>query len=310
MRGNRMKTLNIIGCGNVGRTLGRLWAQKSVFRILDVLNQSEHSARSAVAFIGSGQPVADIGQMRHADIYLIGTADDRLLDCCLSVLSAGLVVPGNIVFHCSGATRSDELGSLKDSGATIASVHPVKSFADPRKSVQTFAGTFCGTEGDIAAVEVLSRAFEAIGARMFSIDPEHKEIYHAASVFSCNYLTALLEIGLQAYAKAGISRNTALSVMAPIVRETVENVLELDTAQALTGPIARGDYGTVSKQIEALNAWQPDYRDLYQRLGNIALELARTQGNASAESLAALSNLLNDTRSLSENRSRSEGKPF
>lgn len=289
-----MNILNFVGCGSVARTLGRLWAKKSVFVIGDVLNRSLGSAEKAVEFMGSGRPVDDLGRMGLADLYMIGTPDDRLAETCRALANSGLLAAGSIVFHVSGATRAAELGSARACGALAASVHPVKSFADPEMSAPTFEGTWCGGEGDHAALEVLSRAFEAIGGRMFSIDPEHKEIYHAASVFSCNYVTALLEVGIRAYVKAGIPRGTAFEIVEPIVRETIDNLIELETTEALTGPIARGDHRTVTRQIEALDAWNPEYGALYRRLGRIALDLSRLQGTASAESIAVLSRLLDN----------------
>lgn len=274
--------------------MGRLWGDNAVFSIGDVLNRSRQSAKNAVSFMGAGRPIASLGQMKRADVFLIGTPDDRLADCCRDLADSGLLEADNIVFHCSGAIRSAELGSAKERGASIASVHPVKSFADPALCIETFAGTYCGIEGDPDAVPLLSHGFEAVGGRMFSIDPEYKEIYHAASVFSCNYLVAVLEIGLKAYARAGIPRETAFAIGEPIVRETIDNVLKLDTTDALTGPIARGDHRTVVKQIAALNAWEREYCELYKRLGNVALALSRSQGTASEESLDALSRLLDN----------------
>lgn len=287
-----MKTLNIIGCGRAGRTLGRLWQEQSVFRISDVLNRSIQSAEDAVTFMGAGRAILRTGQMARADVYLIGTPDDRLGTACGDLVDSGLLSAGSTVFHLSGATRSAVLRRVRERGALAASVHPVKSFADPEVSCRTFEGTHCGAEGDPDAVEALSSAFEAIGARIFRIDQEHKEIYHAASVFSCNYLTALLEVGIQAYMKAGIPRDTAFEIVEPIVRETIDNLMELDTAKALTGPIARGDHGTVSRQIAALDAWDPEICALYRRLGAVALSLSRMQGAASSESIDVLSTLL------------------
>jgi predicted short-subunit dehydrogenase-like oxidoreductase (DUF2520 family) len=244
--------------------------------------------------MAAGRAVRELAQMAPADLYLIGTPDDRLSAACRDLAASSLLATGNIVFHLSGATRSSELGDAVDAGALIASVHPVKSFADPSMSVQSFTGTCCGAEGTPAAVEILSRAFEAIGGRMFTIDPEHKEIYHAASVFSCNYVTALLEVGLQAYVKAGIARSTAFEIVEPIVRETIDNLIKMDTTAALTGPIARGDHGTVEKQLEALARWDPGYAELYKRLGAVALTLSRQQGTASEKAIASLSHLLDN----------------
>ena len=188
-----MKKLTIIGCGNVGKTLGHLWARNAVFEVADVLNRSIRSSSEAVEFIQAGRPVAGFREMNHADVFLIGTSDNQILQSCKALAASGVLQPGNIVFQCSGAIPSASLGAAKETGALVASVHPVKSFSAPDVSVATFGGTFCGTEGDDQAIDVLSSAFEAIGGRMFGIDPQHKTIYHAALVLVCNYLTALLE---------------------------------------------------------------------------------------------------------------------
>jgi predicted short-subunit dehydrogenase-like oxidoreductase (DUF2520 family) len=287
-----MKKLAIIGCGKVGKTLARLWAKNAVFEIADVLNRSRQSSAEAVDFIQAGRPVADFREMNGADVFLIGTSDAQILPSCEALATSGLLQPGNIVFQCSGAIPSASLDAAKQAGAFVASVHPVKSFTAPEICVETFAGTFCGTEGDDRAISVLGRAFGAIGGRIFKIDPEYKTIYHSALVLVCNYLTALLEVGITAYSKAGLERETALKVMEPLVRETVDNIFEFGTVQALTGPIARGDDQVVAQQLAALSEWDQLIGNIYRDLGTVTLKLSRAQGSASAESLAALSELL------------------
>lgn len=287
-----MRRLSIIGCGTVGKTLGRLWRQEKVFALGDILNRSEHSGAAAAAFIGAGRAVSEVAAMDPADVYLIGTPDDRVVDSCDALAASGLLRPGDLVFHCSGALPAADLVSAKEAGAWIGSVHPVKSFAEPDGSVETFSGTFCGMEGDGSALEVLRPAFEAIGGKPFALNPQFKTIYHAAAVMVCNYLTSLIEIGAQAYVKAGLDRDTAMQVMAPIVRGTVENIFHSGTVEALTGPIARGDHATVSKQLAALSDWNPRLGNLYRDLGATALELSRLQGTASPDSLAMLAELL------------------
>jgi len=287
-----MKTLNIIGCGKVGKTLGRLWTEKGVFEIGTVLNRSMQSSSSSVDFVRAGRPVGSFDEMEHADVFMIGVPDSHILDCCGKLAESGLLEPGNIVFHCSGAVPSADLSATKRCGALVGSVHPVKSFANPQVSVNTFEGTFCGVEGDVSALEVLCHAFETIGGKIFQIDPECKTVYHAATVIICNYLVALLEFGVRVYIESGLSRETALALSGPIVRETAENIFKFDTVQALTGPIARGDHKTVRKQLEALTTWNSKFGELYRRLGSIALDLSRKQGTASAESISVLTELL------------------
>ncbi|MBC7751511.1 MAG: NAD(P)-binding domain-containing protein, partial [Candidatus Saccharibacteria bacterium] len=148
-----MKTLNIIGCGNVGKTLAHLWVKHGVFQIQDVCNRSLESAQNACTFIGQGNPIQSFNDLHPADVFLIGTADQSIADCCELLVASNVLQAGNIVFHCSGALPTSILNSAKNVGAFIASIHPIKSFADPSLCVTTFAGTFCGAEGDVAALD-------------------------------------------------------------------------------------------------------------------------------------------------------------
>lgn len=280
-----MKTLNIIGAGRVGRTLASLWEEKRTFRIQDVLAGTEQGARSAVAFIGDGKPASALDSMRAADVWMVTTPDREIAGSAVKLAATGLLREGDIVFHCSGSLTSGDLAPAAARGAFAASVHPLKSFADPRDAVRTFSGTYCAAEGDVAALEVLDPAFARIGGRLSHIDRQFKMVYHAASVIVCNYLTALLETGLRCYEKAGVPRETARDMMEPIVRETLDNVLRSGTAAALTGPIARGDTEVVEREIEALAGWDERIAEIYRSLGAMAVELARARGEADREAL-------------------------
>ena len=287
-----MKSLNVIGAGRVGRTLARLWRVNDAFAIQDVLDRTPHGARSATAFVGGGRAADSVGVMRAADVWMLTPPDARIVHCCEALAASGLLRAGDVVFHCSGSLASLELAAAARCGASVASVHPLKSFADADEAARTFAGTYCAAEGDAAARTVLLPAFESIGGRVSEIEPRHKVLYHAASVIVCNYLVALLEAGIRCYEHAGLDRGTATAMMEPLVRETVDNVFRLGTAQALTGPIARGDDAVVARHIEALRAWNVDAAELYRRLGAVALELARARGEANSEALSRLAGLL------------------
>lgn len=290
-------TLNIIGCGKVGKTLGYLWQQAGIFRLGGILNRTQASAAEAVTFLQGGQAVGGMAELPAADVFLLGCADNHLADCCTELAASGVLRAGNAVFHCSGALSSTLLEPARAVGAHVASVHPVKSFADPARAVQDFAGTFCGVEGDAAALEILDTAFTSIGARCFPLNAERKTLYHTASVMACNYLVALQEVSLQTFAQAGVERELAMQILQPIVTGTVGNIFRLGTAQALTGPIARGDHTVVARQVEALDAWRGDYAGLYRLLGQVAVELSRQQGHAATADLQNIQQLLADTRS-------------
>lgn len=290
-----MKTFSIIGCGAVGKTLGRLFHESGALELADVLTRSDATARAAVAFIGAGRPVASFAQLHPADLYLITSSDDAIAPCVRGLCTSGALGPQALVCHLSGALGSEVLHPATQFGAMVASVHPVKSFADPAAAVADFAGTWCGVEGDRLAAELVGELFAAIGARVFSIDPSFKAIYHAGSVLACNCLTALLESAVMAYGKGGLDRETALQVMEPLVRGTVENVFRSGTAAALTGPIARGDAAVVGRQLRALDGWDPEVALVYRSLGAVALELSRRRGQAGEAALESIGTLLAGT---------------
>ena len=257
-------TLNIIGAGKVGRVLGRLFVASGALALQDVLTRSGDSATAAVAFMGAGSGVRAITQMRPADVWMLAVSDDQIEPACAAL--ASVIHPGAIVFHCSGAKSSLDLAAATRAGALAASVHPIRSCADPVQVAATFGGTFCGMEGDACALALLGAAFAAIGARPVPIDAAAKTVYHAASVFASNYLVTVLDAALRAYQAAGIDDQVARELAAPLAAETLENVLRMGPSQALTGPIARGDVATVARQQDALDAWDRPTGELYRAL--------------------------------------------
>jgi predicted short-subunit dehydrogenase-like oxidoreductase (DUF2520 family) len=287
-----MHRLNIIGCGRVGRALARLWHESAVFEIGDVNDRTPEKSCAAAAFIGAGRACANHGDMRAADVWLLATADDRIEECSLELAGGAVLAAGNIVFHCSGALPSTVLSATRARGAQVASVHPLKTFADSAEAARTFAGTSCAAEGEAGALAALKPAFERIGARVFEIEASAKTLYHAASVIVCNDLTALIETGLGTYAAAGIARADALRMIEPLVRETLDNVFALGPARALTGPVARGDLEVVRRQVGALAVFDPKIAAVYRSLGIIAADLARGEKRIAADVLAAIEALL------------------
>ncbi len=283
-----MKTIHIIGCGKVGKTLGRLWTELGVLQVRSVLNRSPQIARRAVDFLGAGRAIDGYRQMEPADLVMISTSDESIEGCCRELCRTEVLHPGTVVFHCSGSLSSELLAPARERGASIAGIHPVKSFADPAVAVKTFSGTFCAVEGDPAACEVLADCLHRCGANTFSVKPDQKTIYHAASVIVCNYLTALMEVGLRCYEKAGIPTDTAVRIIEPIARETLDNVFRLGPAEALTGPIARGEPSVVERQCEALGSWDEKIERVYKSLGQIAVQIAAAGGNVPDDALAAI----------------------
>lgn len=280
-------TFNLIGAGRLGRSLGWLWQSVGAIELGDFVCRSEASAATAQAFLGGGR-VATFESLRPADITLIATPDDAVSSMVTVLANRQRIRAGDVVFHCSGALSSAELAPLQAQGALIASVHPLKSFADPMQAVRNFTGTFCGCEGDEAALARLAPLWDAIGAKRFPILAEHKVLYHAGAVMACNQLVALMAAALDCMAAAGVATESAWPALRPLIDGTLSNIDQMGVAKALTGPVARGDVVTVSRQLAAVAALDPAVASAYRSLSVLTLQLAEL----TPDQRAALANLL------------------
>ena len=283
-----MKRLNIIGAGKLGQTLGHLFHQQQLFIIGDIVNRTQSSAESACKFIGAGRPLAQLEKAGAADIWLIATPDSDIENTAQALRSTNLLKQDSVVFHCSGSLSSNILKTGDDDLGSIASIHPVHSFALPANSVENFSGTYCAYEGEDSALQFLLPVFQTLGAELFVVDSEQKSVYHAASVMACNYLVALMDASLSCFEQAGVPADTARKLLLPITHATLDNTLLGSPESALTGPIARGDVNTVATQLEQLSS-QPHLAQLYRQLGQQTLRVAtRRESNEGHQHLEKL----------------------
>ena len=149
-----MQILNIIGAGRVGKTLAKRWYTEQVFSIGAVVNRSFNSATDSCDFIGQGTAYPAIADMPSSDVIMIACSDDKIA-AIAKELALHHDVKHKVCFHVSGCIASSELQVLKEKGAYIASLHPLKSFADPNIACANFDGTFCALEGDGIATNLL-----------------------------------------------------------------------------------------------------------------------------------------------------------
>jgi predicted short-subunit dehydrogenase-like oxidoreductase (DUF2520 family) len=265
--------------------------------IKQVINRTAISAQKAVAFIGSGDPVAlkdtSCRQFQPADIWMIATPDDRIEEAVQLLADSGVLQADNLVFHCSGAISSNVLSPLKAMGVHIGSAHPIHSFANPANSISSLNKVPFAIEGDADAIDRLNDLIIAVGGQPFTINSGSKSLYHAATVMACNNLISLLEMSKSMLAQAGVELQPDGNPLDLLIQQTVTNYLNTNAQTALTGPIARGDVTTVASHLLALQHTPNEWQDTYRGLGKMAVEISARQGQASAEQLQDILLLLN-----------------
>lgn len=272
-----MSRLWIIGPGAVGRTLGRLLAERAAFQVAGLVGRDPDRTGRARDFVGQGEILgfADSLAPASGDLVMLSVGDGAVAE--VAAWLAGTVDPvGLVVFHCSGAQDLSALEPLRRRGAAVAALHPVKAFADPAREAATFDGVVCTLQGDAEAIAALAPAVAAIGGEPVIL-PEtvDRRLYHAGAVFASNYLATLVQAALDAHAAAGIDASTSRRILAPILRDALAAILDKDPVQALTGPIARGDVDAVAAQAEAIAMQDADLAQLYRTLGLRTIRLAQ-----------------------------------
>jgi predicted short-subunit dehydrogenase-like oxidoreductase (DUF2520 family) len=264
--------LSVIGCGRLGKTLAALLVGTELICIQDILNLSIANTEKAVSFLGQGRACQSIQQLKSADIYLIATPDDNIELIAQQIALQGVLKQGDVVFHCSGLLSSESLYSAVRLGCYVASLHPIFSFSEPMRDVETFRGTYCAFEGNKEALERLLPLLNAIEGQIFLIEKKDKPLYHAASVFAANYLVTLSAMAMDCYSKAGLNDKLAKNLTLALMSQTLAKVQRLHPKEALTGPLQRADRNTLKKHLSALKAF-PELAHIYKSLGKVTLAL-------------------------------------
>lgn len=282
-------TLNVIGAGKLGRTLSALWVRNKTLSVQQLFGPTP--PREAAEFIGAGSAASLETKPKVANIWLLSCPDDQINAAAEWLCNARVIQPGNLVFHCSGSLSSQALAPLAHQGALIASVHPAHAFADPEKSLTTFAGTLCCAEGDEGALARLKPLFGAIGGQWQPLDADRKALYHAATVAASNYLVTTLHLAKTLATSAGLDDHRARVLLAPLATQALDNALKMASTDALTGPISRGDSATIENHWQALSE-DKARQALYHSLARATLALAREQSFANQDKLNSIDALL------------------
>ncbi len=215
------------------------------------------------------------GPLRTAAVVLVATPDDAIGAAAAVLAGLGAIGAGHAVLHLSGLLDRRALAPLDGSGASLGSLHPLQAVADSASAPGRLHGCYAALEGGEAAVAAGERLARAMGMTPVSIPAAAKPAYHAAAAMASNYVVALADIARRTAEAGGVPPAMARDMYLPLMRGTIENVVERGAAAALTGAVRRGDAGTVAAHLAVLR--DPD-RGLYVRLGLEALRLAREAG--------------------------------
>ena len=284
-----METFAIIGLGKVGSSIGYLLKQAG-YNIVAVVDQSEETLRKNIVYTG-GKPFSNPSEIDvDAACFIITTGDDQIQKAC-EELSPHLKAD-SVVIHMSGAGGLDLLQPARRAGAKTGSIHPLQTFSDIETAIGSLAGTVYGITVDPDLENWANRLVRAIGGVPFFVDNRDRALYHAAACIVSNYFVSLMYMAEEIYRILGLDAKEARRAFWPLLMGTLHNIEQKGSVPSLTGPIARGDLGTLEKHLEAIRAQMPSLLSVYGELGKITADVALKKNSLSAEQVAAIKSLL------------------
>jgi len=255
--------LGFIGAGVTGSAFARCLAGAG-YPVVAVASRTAASAERLAERLKGCRAVADPQAVADvADLVFITTPDDAIVE----VAAQARWRPGVWVVHVSGAKSLDVLEPARRAGAAVGSIHPLQTFADAEHAVASMPGSTFALEGEGPLLACLRAMALALGGRAIELRPQDKALYHVAAVLVSNYVVTLVDMATKLWQQFGVEQDSARESLLPLLQGTVNNLRRLGLPDALTGPIARGDLGTVRRHLEALEASAPDLLLAYRELG-------------------------------------------
>jgi predicted short-subunit dehydrogenase-like oxidoreductase (DUF2520 family) len=257
----------VLGAGRAGRSLARALADSGV--IINGL----HGRHTEQGVVTAGQIPASISD---AGAVLVAVRDSQLPAAFLE-LSRAPLAPGTIILHLSGSGDPEGLDDIRARGHPAGTFHPLLPLADPSAATRLLRTAWIGVDGDTAAIELSGRLARALGARIMRIPPGEKARYHAAAVFAANFPVILSALAADLLRNAGVAGDESWPAVVALMQAAAANIQTAAPEGALTGPLRRGDAGTVALHLKALRD-DPPTLAAYVALSRAAIPLARRAG--------------------------------
>jgi len=280
--------VGVVGAGRVGAVLGAALAAAG-HRVVAASAVSDASRRRADRLLPGAEILPPPDVVARCELALLTVPDDVLPGLVEGLAGAGVVPAGQLVVHPSGRYGVGVLDAATRAGALPLALHPVMTFTGRPEDVARLAGACFG----VTAPEQLRPIADALVLEMGG-DPqwvaeESRPLYHAALAGGANHLATLVNVSVDLLRRCGVGEPERL--LAPLLGAALDNALRQGDA-ALTGPVARGDAGTVAAHVRELAAVSPDTVNAYVAMARLTADRALAAGLLRPEAAEALLDVL------------------
>lgn len=278
-----LDSFTVVGTGALARSLTRALTEHGM-RCLSVHGRSRQSASALISVVADSDTAAcAIGTepVPSADVTFVLVSDDALEEVVKQLAVAG-IPDGQVCLHTSGVHASTVLKPLEEIGAETGSFHPLQTFTGG-EGKERFKGITIGVEGTDSALKTAHHLVDVLLAMTVDIPTDRKALYHAAAVMAGNHAIAMLATAADLWERATGDAQGAHEALGPLTMQSVTNALRIGPEAALTGPVVRGDIGTVKQHMDALQAFADHLVPMYAAVVAETVHLAMRSGRLSTE---------------------------
>jgi len=269
-----MKSIGFIGAGTTGTALAVRLSQKGC-PVVAAASRTLSSAQRLARMVPSCQVFPTAQQVAdNAELVFITTPDDVIAPVCAQVHWR----QRQSVVHCSGAHSLDILEAAKKFGALVGSFHPLQTFAGIDQAIENLPGSTFALEAEEPLMSTLKELVLLLNGNWVELKPGDKVLYHTAAVFACNYFVTLVKLAVDLWHDFGVSPQQATKALLPLLKGTVNNIATIGLPHCLTGPVARGDLGTIERHLYSLKTKHPSLLNIYKELGLETIPIALAKG--------------------------------
>jgi len=294
--------IGVIGAGRVGAVLGS--ALRAAGHAVVAVSAVSAASRERAEVMLPGVPVLDVPDVvERSELVLLTVPDDVLAGLVEGLAATGAWQAGQLIVHTSGRYGWRVLDPAARAGAIPLALHPAMTFTGTSLDLTRLADCCFGVTAPAAVLPIAQALVVEMGAEPVVVAEEARPLYHAALAHGANHLVTLVAQSLDLLRRAGIE--PADRVLAPLLSAALDNALRAGDG-ALTGPVARGDAGTVAAHVEAIAAADaevprhagagPGVLGLYRAMARATAERAMAAGRLSAQDAQALLTALAEDR--------------
>jgi len=288
--------VGVVGAGRVGAALGS--ALRSVGHVVVGASGISSESLERIDTLLPGVPALEVLEVvARADLVLLTVPDDALASLVAGLAEVGAWRAGQIVVHTSGRYGTDVLAPARAAGVIPLAIHPAMTFTGTSLDLSRMVGCSFAVTGPAPVLPIGQALVVEVGGEPVLVAESDRPLYHAALAHGANHLVVLVAQAAQALGAAGI--DDPGRVLAPLLTAALDGALRSgeQAIRTMTGPVVRGDTGTVQDHLRTLTmfgvqAGSLDAVETYRVLARSAARRALAAGMLRPDAAGALLDVL------------------